>query len=289
MKKVSFKTVIIPVIVSFALLQPGCKKSSMGSPYAVRLETSMSHGQYLVDNGGYTLYMFANDYQGRTSCTGSCSGTWPPFYVANLTQTMLGSGLAISDFDTIMVNGSPQLRYKTWPLYYYAPGTGYYGGNVREQAGQINGDGQSGLWFVAKPDYSVMLDDGQLVGLNGLDYLSNDVPGNGNTEYLSDAKGAALYIFTRDSLNINKFTKSDFSNNSLWPIYQDTNFVIPSYLDKTLFSKIKVFGLTQVTYNGWPIYYFGADKLVHGNNKGVSVPTPGVWKVVVKDLTRAPG
>src|SRR5512138_2535960 len=219
MKNSLLKAVIIAGFVTLALLQPGCKKSSMGSPYAVRLETSPVFGQYLVDNGGHTLYMFANDYQGRTSCTGGCSNMWPSFYVANLTQTMLGSGLAISDFDTVMVSGTPQLRYKTWPLYYYAPGSGYYGANVREPAGQINGDGQSGLWFVAKPDYSIMLDNGQLVGNNGLDYLSNDTPGKGSTEYLTDAKGAALYIFTRDSLNVNKFTKSDFSNNSLWPVY----------------------------------------------------------------------
>jgi len=36
-----------------------------------------------------------------------------------------------------------------------------------------------------------------------------------------------------DSANKNKFTKSDFSNNSVWPIYDTTVVVVPSVLDKT--------------------------------------------------------
>jgi hypothetical protein len=98
-----------------------------------------------------------------------------------------------------------------------------------------------------------------------------------------------LYIFKVDSLNHNKYTKSDFSNNGIWPIYETSSVVVPSTLDKTLFSNITVFGKKQLTYKGWPLYYYGSDNMIRGNNKGVSVPTPGVWPVAVKGLSPAPG
>ena len=50
------------------------------------------------------------------------------------------------------------------------------------------------------------------------------------------------------------------------------------------------FGTTsdgQVTYKGWPVYYFGGDANP-GDTKGISVPNPGVWPVVTSDLPTAP-
>lgn len=287
MKTLIVRTLLVFMAVSLFMIQPGCKKSSEASVYEVRLATNATVGNYLVDKAGSTLYFFANDSKGRTSCTGSCQYVWPPFYVSGLTQDKLGQGLNISDFDTIMVNGNAQLRYKTWPLYYYAPASGYYGTNTREPAGQINGDGFNSVWFVAKPDYSIMLNDGQLVGNDGQDYKGNYTQGTGNTLYFTDGRGNTLYTFSRDTRDVNKFTKSDFSNNSIWPIYETTSIVVPSTLDKTLFGTIDVFGKSQLTYKGWPLYYFGADGSVHGNNKGVSVPVPGVWPVAVKDIPDA--
>ena len=97
------------------------------------------------------------------------------------------------------------------------------------------------------------------------------------------------YIFmSRDSSNINKFTKPDFSNNPSWPIYETSDIMVPSILDKALFGSITVFGKKQLTYKGWPLYYFGQDNYVRGATKGVSVPTPGIWPVAVKGLTPAP-
>jgi predicted lipoprotein with Yx(FWY)xxD motif len=107
---------------------------------------------------------------------------------------------------------------------------------------------------------------------------------------LTDGRGRTLYTFSNDSLGNNTFTKSDFSNNSIWPIYEndDQFFRVPSTLDRSLFWTISIFGRTQLTYNGWPLYYYGSDNS-HGNTKGVSVPTPGIWPVAVKDLPVPPG
>jgi predicted lipoprotein with Yx(FWY)xxD motif len=198
----------------------------------------------------------------------------------------LVTGLDIGDFGTITTPAGKQTTYKTWPLYYYAPAAG--GANVREAPGETNGEAFNNIWFVAKPDYSIMLVNAQLTGNDGKTYKSDYTEGTGKTLYFSDPKGVALYGFAIDSFNTNKFTQPDFSNNPVWPIYETDQVVVPSVLDKTLFAAIDVFGKKQLTYKGWPMYYFGADNMQRGLNKGVSVPTPGVWPVMVKDAPEAP-
>jgi predicted lipoprotein with Yx(FWY)xxD motif len=286
MKAILFRNLAILTIVFFAITQSGCQKSSSSNPLEIKLATSTTLGQYLVDKSGHAIYIFANDVKGRTSCTGGCSSLWPYFYVANLTQDKLGSGLNLSDFDTINVNGSGQLRYKSWPLYNYAPVS--YNANVLEPAGQTNGDGFGNVWFVAKPDYMIMFGNEQLIGNDGNDYLGNYTQGIGKTLYFTDSRGVSLYTFSRDSLKLNKFTKSDLSNNGVWTMYETSIMAVPSTLDKTLFETISVFGRTQLTYKGWPLYYFGQDIQIRGNNKGISFPIPGIWPIAVKDLAVAP-
>jgi predicted lipoprotein with Yx(FWY)xxD motif len=278
---------VVTLLIVFSAAYYGCKKSNSSNPvYLVQLSTSSTLGQYLVDKDGYTLYFFSNDYNGRNSCSGGCAALWPYFYAGTLTAADVGAGLNIADFDTINVNGTVQSRYKGWPLYYYAPPVN--GTNVREAVGMTSGEAFGNVWFVAKPDYTIMLTNAQLVGNDGKMYTSTYTQGTGQTLYFTDPKGLTLYKFSKDSFNINKYTKADFSNNGTWPIYDTTLIVVPSILDKTLFGNITVYGRQQLTYKGWPLYYFGSDLKIRGNNKGVSVPTPGIWPVAVKDLVAAP-
>ncbi len=139
--------------------------------------------------------------------------------------------------------------------------------------------------FVAKPDYSVMLVNNQLKGNDGVNYKGDYTPGDQVVQYFTDGYGRTLYTWTRDFINTNKFTKSDFSNNPNWPIFEETQMVLPSILDKSLFKVIDVYGRKQMTYKGWPLYYFGGDMMTRGNTKGVSIPMPGIWPVAVKDIS----
>lgn len=255
----------------------------------VNLATSATLGSYLTDKSGRSLYFFATDANGQASCSGGCEALWPAFYVDNLTADKLGTGLVVSDFGTITTASSKkQLTYKGWPLYYYAPvsGTDAYGNagtNTPETAGKTTGDGVGGVWFIAKPDYSIMIVKSQLVGHDTKNYKSDYTVGDGATTYFTDAKGLTLYTFKNDNFKKNNFTKADFSNNAVWPIYETDKIVVPSILDKSKFSVITVFGKSQLVYNGWPLYYFGQDASVRGANKGISFPSPGVWPVPVKD------
>jgi predicted lipoprotein with Yx(FWY)xxD motif len=292
MKRISLGFLLVVTVFSVTFF--GCTKKSDNQNqlvYEITLSTSPTLGQYLVDKDGYTLYFFSNDYDGINTCAGGCAAIWPYFNAGTLTQANLGNGLLLSDFDTIHAFGTVQTRYKGWPLYYYAPSVaGAYGGatNVREAPGLIGGEGYGNIWFVAKPDYSLMLANGQLTGSDGKNYTSTYVLGNGNTLYFTDPKGLSLYTFSRDSAEINKYTHADLGNNSVWPIYETDQIVVPSILDKTLFSSIMVFGRMQLTYKGWPLYFFGGDNNTRGNTNGITVPAIGVWPIAVQNVMNAP-
>lgn len=246
----------------------------------VKLSENATHGKYLTCSEGMTLYFFSKDTKGISECVDGCLDAWPVFYKEGL---VAGEGLKESDFGTITrTDGTKQNTYMGWPLYFFAND---------KVAGDVKGDKVNNVWYVAKPDYSLMYATAQLVGDDGKNYMINGegeyVEGEGATFYITDAKGMTLYAFVNDTYNKNNFTKEDFSNNSVWPIAEITLDKIPSILNRDDFGVIDVFGKKQLTYKGWPLYYFGKDK-ERGDNKGISVPAPGKWPVVNTETEIAP-
>lgn len=289
----SSSTTVIAILLVCAF--PSCKRRDTPAIVPViKLSPHTTLGSHLVDKDGNSLYYFSNDSVAVNTCTGGCANIWPAFYATNLNTATLGTGLDLTDFAEITTTaGAKQSTYKGRPLYYYAPLTG--GSNVREAAGEVRGEGVGGVWFVAKPDYTVMLTRAQLVGANAKKYvytIASPTPtyteGDGKSVYFTDAKGVALYTFRLDKQNTNTYTDAAFTKNTIWPIYEMEKIVVPSVLDKTLFSVINVFGKKQLTYKGWPLYYFGQDGMVMGATKGVSFPSVGVWPVATKELVAAP-
>ena len=163
-----------------------------------------------------------------------------------------------------------QTTYKGWPLYYFANDA---------TAGDTLGDKVNDVWYIAKPDYSLMYVRAQLVGHDGLNYMGDYTLGDGSTSYITDIEGRTLYGFVADTKDTNNYTMPDFSNDSVWPIFEIDLDKIPSILDAADFGTIDVFGRAQVTYKGWPLYYFGQDE-ARGDNKGISYPAPGVWPIL---------
>jgi predicted lipoprotein with Yx(FWY)xxD motif len=285
------------IMIVFAAALSQCSKKNVDTastqvkPPAklVSLKADGVFGNYLVDTNGHALYFFANDANGQNNCSGGCAVSWLAYGAAGLTADQLGSGLDVSDFgSTPSSTGAPQLTYKGWPLYLFAPS------GTPEAAGVITGDGTGGVWFVAKPDYSIMLANWQLTGKDGVNYKSDYSQGDGKTVYFTDAKGFTLYAYGGDSANHNRFTAADLSNNAIWPLDEvSSNVSVPSVLDKTQFTSTSVFGKTQLTYNGWPLYHFGADSSLRAKNKGITVGSPAgaagrVWAVMVKGIADAP-
>ncbi len=266
-------------VATFISLQ-SCKDDETNpTPEAnkVQLSNDSTFGKILTDSEGKSLYLFADDADGTSACINGCLNNWPIFYEANLT---LDEGLDVNNFETITrADGEKQTTYKGWPLYYYITDT---------NAGDIFGDGVNGDWFIAKSDYSVMYVFNQLTGHDGNNYTSDYTQGDGETGYIVDDRGNTLYTFKNDVNNTNNFTAADFGNNAIWPIAEISPDKVPSNLDASDFGTIDVYGKTQLTYKGWPLYYFGQD-LNRGDNKGISFPAPGgIWPVANTETTVAP-
>lgn len=227
-----------------------------------------TYGSIITDSAGNTLYFFSLDASGTSACSGNCAVAWPTYYTPNSTTD---PALNKADFATITrADGSLQTTYKGWPLYYYQNDA---------KPGDVNGENVNSVWFVAKPDYTLMLANNQLVGADGKNYKSDFTEGTGVTQYFTDGSGRTLYAFSPDKFNKNNYTQPDFSNNAVWPIYETDIKSLPSVITSADVSTIDVFGKKQLTYKGWPLYYFGSDQH-RGDTKGVSVPTPGFWPYV---------
>ena len=109
------------------------------SQYSVSIATKPGLGSYLTNSTGFSLYTFWHDIpsNGTSKCTDKCLEAWPAFYVAILT---LPPGLSASSFTVITrPDGSKQLAYDGWPLYYFFNDT---------KPGDTNGQGVEQLWSV---------------------------------------------------------------------------------------------------------------------------------------------
>lgn len=253
-----------------------CKKEDSGPAYDIMVkETSL--GKILTDGKGMSLYFFTPDIDGVSTCTGGCLSAWPVF---SATNTKFDPLLTASDFTTLTrADGKTQMAYKGWPLYYYA---------ADKVAGDVTGENVGKKWFVAKTNYTIMLADKQLVGHDAKLYNALYKEGEAITQFFVDNKGRTLYGFAFDKNKVNKYTKADFSNDAVWPLYYADITELPSTIDKTLFSTIDVYGKKQLTYKGWPMYYFGQDNQTRGMTKGVSFPKAGVWPILNLDSPVAP-
>ena len=99
-------------------------------------------GEVLTDGDGRTLYVFTVDEPGVSNCEGDCLEAWPPLLSDGAPQAegaadpMLLGTLQRDD-------GSTQVSYDGWPLYYFA---------ADDAPGDLKGQGVNDVWFVVAPD-----------------------------------------------------------------------------------------------------------------------------------------
>ena len=105
-------------------------------------------GSILVDGDGNTLYLFTPDNQGESVCYDQCEAAWPPL----VDPIEAGDGITASLLGTApRTDGSDQITYNGWPLYYFANDTA---------PGDTNGQGINDVWYVLAPE-------GDAIGLDG--------------------------------------------------------------------------------------------------------------------------
>jgi predicted lipoprotein with Yx(FWY)xxD motif len=102
-----------------------------------------TYGSALVDADGSVLYVFANDTPNSdtSACTDDCLANWPA--VASQGAPIAGAGVDAGLLGTITRDdGTMQVTYNGWPLYYYA-------GDAAP--GDAMGQGMNGVWFLVSP------------------------------------------------------------------------------------------------------------------------------------------
>jgi len=113
---------------------------SASSTAAIRVSHS-SLGDVLVDAHGMTLYGFTNDTNGVSTCRGTCAMSWMPLIVS---RGWKADPAVVAKLHVITrADGQHQLVAGKWPLYTF---TG------DRAAGDVNGQGSLGKWFVVQPD-----------------------------------------------------------------------------------------------------------------------------------------
>jgi predicted lipoprotein with Yx(FWY)xxD motif len=101
-------------------------------------------GRILVDGRGHTLYLFAKDRNGKSSCSGSCAVYWPPLITSGKPRAVSGASASLLG-TTRRADGRLQVTYRHHPLYTYA------GDAAKGQTSGQGLDASGGKWWVLSP------------------------------------------------------------------------------------------------------------------------------------------
>ena len=102
--------------------------------------TSNALGTMIVDADGKSLYAFTPDTAGTSTCYDDCAANWPPLLADDPAAISAGEGLDASKLTTTdRTDGTKQVKYGDWPLYYFAGDSA---------AGDTNGQGVGTKWYV---------------------------------------------------------------------------------------------------------------------------------------------
>jgi predicted lipoprotein with Yx(FWY)xxD motif len=131
------------VVAAVALALAGCGGGSGSSApaYEVQATTIAGLGKVLADGQGFTLYMYAPDHQGASTCAGICAKQWPPLVLPRgVTRPTAGPGISTALLGTVRrSDGTLQVTYNRWPLYLWQGDTA---------PGQATGQAYDmGLWY----------------------------------------------------------------------------------------------------------------------------------------------
>lgn len=229
-------------------------------PVTLQLVKNNTLGTFLADGDGNTLYLFTQDTPNTSSCYDKCLTFWPavlpqgdPTLKDGVDKSLIGT--------TQRTDGSTQLTYNSWPLYYFAKD---------KKPGDVTGQAVAKTWWVVSGE-------GNAIKPAGLTVVTNDKFG----KILADEKGRTLYMFTKDTKDTsNCYEKCE----AAWPPQLSVGAANAGdgVTGSMIGSTTRKDGSTQVTYNGMPLYYYAKDAKP-GDATGQNVGT--VWFVVAPDGT----
>jgi predicted lipoprotein with Yx(FWY)xxD motif len=103
-----------------------------------------SLGMILVDSKGHTLYLFAKDKRGKSTCYTTCAVNWPPYLTTGKPTAATGVKATLLG-TTKRTDGKLQVTYNHHPLYRFKFDT---------KAGTTKGEGANAFgahWYAVSP------------------------------------------------------------------------------------------------------------------------------------------
>lgn len=221
------------------------------APGDVYLHNNAELGHILVGTEGMTLYLFTNDEPGVSNCYDQCAENWPPLLVEGM--EVVGDPRLPGELGTTeRTDGTYQVTYNGWPLYYFAQD---------EAPGDVVGEGRGDVWYTLSPETAVVAESDEL------------------GEYLVDAaSGMTLYMFTNDEEGVSNCTETCLENWPAFTLYGNDRLTTGAGIEGEWGTIVREDNEdVQITYNGMPLYFFANDEApgdINGQGAG------DVWFVV---------
>lgn len=241
----------------------GSDSSTPGTKVAMSKNDQL--GSFLVDDKGMTLYLFTKDTPNVTNCYEQCATNWPPLLTTG--APVAGEGVDAALLGTTeRTEGTMQVTYNGWPLYYY----------IKDKAaGDVTGQLVGDVWFVLSPAGEMITTSADASSASEgaeVKVAQNDTLGT----FLVDDEGLTLYLFLKDTPNTSNCYDQCATN---WPPLLTVGEPRASdgVDDAMIGTTERTDGTMQVTYNGWPLYYYIEDKAA-GDTTGQAVGD--VWYVL---------
>jgi len=100
------------------------------------------YGVVLVGGNGMTLYMYDSDTGGTSTCYDACATALPPLLTDGAPTATGGANAALLKTSP-RTDGTTQVVYGTWPLYFWQKDAA---------PGDVTGQGVGGVWWVVGVD-----------------------------------------------------------------------------------------------------------------------------------------
>jgi len=241
---------VLPLFLALAFLSAAAQTDT-----TVSTAEDPELGTILTDAEGMTLYLFTNDQPGVSNCYDQCAENWPPFTAEEpltLPDGVPGELTLIERTD-----GTQQVAYNDWPLYYWVNDTA---------PGDTTGHEVGDVWFVVNPaEPDEMVIPGSIVTASpeaspvaesaGTTVSIAEDPDLGTI--LTDPEGKTLYLFTNDESGVSTCYDQCAEN---WPPFTaEEPLTLPEGVPGELTLVERTDGTTIVAYNGWPLYYWVND------------------------------
>lgn len=114
---------------------------------SLALGSNATLGSYVTGANGMSLYLFTNDTATTSACTGECAVNWPPLTVAAASDVAAGAGVSGALGTITRADGTLQVTLAGHPLYYFKNDAA---------AGDVNGQGINGVWYLVGADGSAL-------------------------------------------------------------------------------------------------------------------------------------